>query len=271
MARVSAALQDWIIELGRALDSAEEEVVQHISPQGIAKINRDTIKGISCEKTLADITTAFGYMKKRRLEVAECLPQAAHDVIALMRRPPSTDEMAMLADIPAPYILAKIAEQLNLQKGDEFEDVVEELATAYRHQQLLNNARALSNLKGLPISLIKLAPTSSPTAANLTAANMAKFGTDRIYIGPSPIAVWFDELPKEQEQTYITSDSSSSSRSITPPLTPTPVVGVLKKPNSTRFCLTAPGGNGCDGVISPVLSRRSSVSFSSEASSDSEL
>jgi hypothetical protein len=273
MNRTASELQERLAELGRHLDSNEEEVVQHISPQGIAKINRDAIKGISLEQTMADITTAFGYMKQRRQEVEGSLPQTAQDVLSLMRRPPSTDEMAMLVDIPTPLVLAKIHQQMQLQKGDAFEDVVEELASNYRHHQLVNNAKILSNLRGLPISLIKLAPTMPPTSANLTAANMAKFKADRIYMGPSPIAVWFDELAdvaeQQDDQPRVVTESSLVSRSFSPPVGQPTLNGVLKKPNAARTPQNPSsflgGTNLSDDRSITTASRRSSVSFSSEA------
>jgi hypothetical protein len=190
------SIQSICDALGRELDSEEKELFQYMSPQGMAKMNSDVCKGVNLEHTLAEMRIVFQSMKRRRQQIESTLPETAQGIISRMKRPPSTDEMVLLGDVPPSTLLGKINDQL--QAGEEMDDIVEDLAVAHRQKQLLFDAQRLANAQGLAVSISRLAPTTRPLMGNVMASNTASFRSNKIRVGLSPIVLWFDEQVKEE-------------------------------------------------------------------------
>eukprot|EP00906_Rhabdomonas_costata_P021175 RCo030770 len=128
--------------LGRELDAQESELLQVLSPQGVAKVNADIAKGIDLEETLAQLSAAFQAAQLRKAEVESCVPGTVHSLVAQMGRPLTTEEMVLFVDVPSDVLANKIHSKWNV--GELFEDVVEELADAHRVHQMQRDAKRVA-------------------------------------------------------------------------------------------------------------------------------
>jgi hypothetical protein len=185
-------------------------MMRHISPQGVAKLNRDSSRGICLENTLKDITTAFSCMRQHRMEVEKGLLRTAHQLLSLMKRVPTTEEMVLLSEVPTLKVMMTISQKIDEQPGDSLEDILEELASDYSHSCMVNDAKLLSSEKHLPISIIRLAPTVPVTSGNPTATTMARCLKRRILVGPSAIVSWFTQVEEEYDPRGVQEDPATA-------------------------------------------------------------
>eukprot|EP00906_Rhabdomonas_costata_P013847 RCo019845 len=181
--------------LGRELSPEERECFAMISPQGVAKINRDMAKGNPLEGTLAELREVFDQAKQRRAEVQGGLPQAAQGLLSRLSRPATTEEMVLLSEKPICELMCVVNQRLN--SGEVLEDILADLADAHRHKRLTMDAQRLADAQGLSVSVSRLSPTCAPVKGDLLSPTAATIKATRIRVGLSPLATWFEEHPSE--------------------------------------------------------------------------
>jgi hypothetical protein len=98
----------------------------------------------------------------------------------------------LLGDVVPSTLLDTIGHRMQIT-GDEIDDVVEELAVEYRYQQLLFDAKRLSNAQGRAVSICNLVPTTPPIRGNLMASTTTFIHAQKIRMGLSPLVTWFNE------------------------------------------------------------------------------
>eukprot|EP00906_Rhabdomonas_costata_P013846 RCo019844 len=181
--------------LGRELSSEEREFFAMLSPQGVAKINRDIARGNPLEGTLAELREVFEQAKQRRAEVQGGLPQAAQGLLSRLSRPATTEEMVLLSEKPICELMCVVNQRLN--SGEDFDDILADLAEVHRQKRLTYDAQRLADAQGLAVSVSRLAPTSSPRKGDILSPTAATISASKIRVGLSPLATWFEEHPSE--------------------------------------------------------------------------
>eukprot|EP00906_Rhabdomonas_costata_P012557 RCo018086 len=205
--------------LGRELLTCEVNLLQALSPQGVAKINSDIAKGVSLELTLAELKVVFRAVKHRQALAKSLVPKVLLPVVERMGRSPTLDELVLLAGAPAPSLLSKIDSRT--KKGEALEHVLEELSMEYRLELMHSDAQRLTEERGRRACTSYLSPTGlHPThSIGLTMSIVGDGGEPRkrLRVGPSPHVSWFSE-PVQGVMTGCTparlsSPSSPSARS----------------------------------------------------------
>eukprot|EP00906_Rhabdomonas_costata_P011912 RCo016950 len=203
--------------LGRELHTFEENLLQALSPQGVAKVNADIAKGVPLEQTLSQLRVAFRASKHRQALAKSSVPKALLPVVQEMSRSPTLDELVLLAGVPASTLLRQL--EVRKKKGECLEEVLEELALEHRHTLMQEDIRRLATEKGRPAYLSPLGPTtlSASHSTELTVTMMERDQSQRLRVGPSPVVTWFSEPVKVQDNL----SGCPSVCSITSPTSPT--------------------------------------------------
>eukprot|EP00906_Rhabdomonas_costata_P013845 RCo019843 len=181
--------------LGRDLSPEEQELFAALSPQGVAKINRDLTRGLRLEGTLAELREVYRQAKLRRVEVESGFPSSSRELLDRMSRPATTEEMVLLSEKPSEELLCVVNERLS--SGEAFDDILADLAEAHRLVRLAVDAQRLADAQGLAVSVSRLAPTSVPSRGDMLSPTAATFSCSKIRVGLSPLATWFEEQPSE--------------------------------------------------------------------------
>eukprot|EP00906_Rhabdomonas_costata_P012589 RCo018132 len=188
------ALADAFSEiLERDLSANEREMLQLLSPQGMAKVNEDLSQGVDPEQTLSQLLVVFRATKHRQALARCLLPMALAPMLAKMSRPPTVDELAFLAGACSATLLERQI-TLRTKKGELVEDVLEELAEQHRQKHLDDEALLLSEEKGMPVTVSPLSPTKlNATDESLLTLSMTEIPgkNGKLRLGPGPLLTWF--------------------------------------------------------------------------------
>eukprot|EP00906_Rhabdomonas_costata_P038849 RCo054998 len=177
--------------LGRSLGPDEEELIQSLSAQGVAKLNADLVKEIDLEQTLAELMMVFQAVKRCRAQAESSVPGVMRSLVAEMKRPPTLSEMILLTDVSCDVLLERLNPQL--MAGVDLDDAIEELAEAHRFKLMQLDAKRLANAEGKTVRLCALPPSEllcsdvvGPTVSVLERA-------DKLRMGPGALMSWFCE------------------------------------------------------------------------------
>eukprot|EP00906_Rhabdomonas_costata_P034158 RCo048058 len=186
--------------LGRELSPQEAEVLSLASPQCMAKINRDIARGANIEETLAELRVVHCLALQRRKIVESAVSEAAQAVLARLSRPPLTEELVLLAEIPLWAVQHTIAERMAL--GECFDDILEDLAMSHQHRNLMREGQMLTGALVMPVGVCPLAPTCPAHSGDLLRPTVVFMRGTKTLIGVSPVASWFQEFrqPEHQEK-----------------------------------------------------------------------
>eukprot|EP00906_Rhabdomonas_costata_P004682 RCo006917 len=183
------------VGLGRPLTKEEVELVRHLTPQGIAKLNGDRSAGMSLEQSLAELRLVREAAQERRSALQAMLSGAAREIVAQMGRPPTADELVLLVNARPSAI--EFALQEGRAQKRPVEMVIEELAVEFKQELFLAEADALSRLhSGLEIHLRRLSPTAMPELFDRMSLSVAAVRNGFLGVGFNPVAVWF-RCPEE--------------------------------------------------------------------------
>eukprot|EP00906_Rhabdomonas_costata_P013932 RCo019961 len=188
------ALLDTISEtLGRELHASEKDLLMRLSPQGIAKVNADIAKGASLDLTLFQLKVVSRATKNREALAQSMVPKALLPVMNAMSRPPTTDELVLLAGVPSATLLRQL--EVRTKKGEVVEDILEELAEEHRLEVMRNDAQQLVEEKGRSACITYLSPTGvHPTLCAALSVSVTEGGSPgKIRVGPNPVLSWFCE------------------------------------------------------------------------------
>eukprot|EP00906_Rhabdomonas_costata_P018616 RCo027167 len=196
----------------RELTAQEKALLGALSPQGVAKLNADLIKGVDLEGTMAELAEIYEATLQRREHVKSTLPSGARFILERMSRSPSTDEMLLLKDLPPSSVMDKLSKHLQQSRGESLDDALEDLAVTHLNDQVMFDAQRLANSRGVPVSISRLAPTaicppcgaeaerkqqqSAGVAPGVAERTTISFKANSVALGLSPIVAWFESAPK---------------------------------------------------------------------------
>eukprot|EP00906_Rhabdomonas_costata_P038450 RCo054235 len=143
--------------IGRALSREEEELLQLLSPQGMAKVNSDVSQGANLKLTLVHLKIAFHESKRRMSQVKRLVPEGMLPVVSQMSRSPTSEEMVLLSDVSVSTLQRIINRRT--KTGEALEDVLQELAEGHRQWLLQCRAKQLLEMEGRPVFMTPLSPT----------------------------------------------------------------------------------------------------------------
>eukprot|EP00906_Rhabdomonas_costata_P018574 RCo027110 len=193
--------------LRRDLTVEEVELLQLLSPQGVAKVNADLAQGVNLELTLMQLRMVFHAAKKRHALVEAKVPPSMRSVAGQMRRSLTADELTLFAGVP-PAILQHMI-TCRTEEGESLEDIVQELAEEHRQKQLHCDAKRLGTEKGRVVLLTQLCPTQlnvfDPTGLMVSVTELEQ--SEKLRVGPGPVTTWFRQ---STEDTFEESGSLSS-------------------------------------------------------------
>eukprot|EP00906_Rhabdomonas_costata_P012682 RCo018254 len=129
--------------LGRNLSTEEVQLLQILSPQGVAKVNADLAQGINLEMTLAQLKLVHQAADKRKALAEGLLPQTMLSVVGQMTRSLTADEMILFAGVPSATLQHRIV--CRTKGGEALDDVVQELAEEHGQAVLRGEAQRLAS------------------------------------------------------------------------------------------------------------------------------
>eukprot|EP00906_Rhabdomonas_costata_P022042 RCo031908 len=175
------------------------ELLRVLSPQGMAKVNTDISKGVSPEETVAQLKAAHEAAAELKALMVSFLPVKAQScLLGQMRRPPTVDELELLAGAPLQEVENQVA--LRTKEGESLEEVIEDLAEAHRLSVLRAMGTKLAFQSGKAVVTTPLGPTQlqqSPRGLGPTVSVRELRKRRRLLLGPGAVASWFCELPSE--------------------------------------------------------------------------
>eukprot|EP00906_Rhabdomonas_costata_P018575 RCo027111 len=143
--------------LRRGLTAEEVELLQLLSPQGVAKVNADLAQGVNLELTLVQLRVVCQAAKKSHAVVEARVPPAMRAVVRQMRRSLTADELTLFAGVPPALLQYMIT--CRTEEGEALDDIVQELAEEHRQKQLHCDAKRVGTEKGRVVLLTQLCPT----------------------------------------------------------------------------------------------------------------
>eukprot|EP00906_Rhabdomonas_costata_P017048 RCo024531 len=212
--------------LGRELSPAEAELLACLSPQGLAKVNADSARGLSAEETLAQLMEGHEAAKKLKALLEQSLPEAMLPFLKQMGRRPTLEEMVLLTDVPFAAVMRQITFRSHPDEAPE--DVLEEIAVDHRVSQVHSTATRLVKERGCGVMLTPLSTTQLCCDAGRCVAVTESAG--RLLVGPGPVVTWFQEREEKFAELEDGSPRGSSSGLSSPR-------SALKKPrNAPASC-----------------------------------
>eukprot|EP00906_Rhabdomonas_costata_P037241 RCo052361 len=181
------------LELRRALSKEEKALLAMLSPEGIAKINVDLDRGIGAGKTLDELWVASAHLKQRRaLLETQMSPTAKKVAGQLLRRPLTTDELALLVE-GSPEVVLEALQARCSTAGESMDDVLEELASEHKYEALRRDALLCSDRLRQDVNIRALAPIESVPGKYVSGLNCLRLSRGSAVVCPSAAAAWFQE------------------------------------------------------------------------------
>eukprot|EP00906_Rhabdomonas_costata_P011969 RCo017048 len=234
----------FTVSIGRDLSVEEVELVQRLSPQGVAKVNSDVAQGANLEQTLAELKVVLQATQKRKALAEGLIPGALLPIVREMGRPLTAEEMVLFTGTSVAALHSQIIRQA--MEGEGLEDIVEELAHQHRQRLLQGSARRLADEEGKVVKITPLSPTQLKTADRYGLTVSVTELSERLRLGPGPVVTWFAEEP-------VNPDKHLSACTLAGPCTPSPRSILKKIP-----CLPTVDS---DASLSPAQCRASRISF----------
>eukprot|EP00906_Rhabdomonas_costata_P011972 RCo017054 len=188
----------FTVSIGRDLSVEEVELVQRLSPQGVAKVNSDVAQGANLEQTLAELKVVLQATQKRKALAEGLIPKAMLPIVRKMRRPLTAEEMVLFTGISPGALQFEIASRE--KEGEDLEDIVEELAHQHRQRLLQGSARRLADEEGKVVKITPLSPTQLKTADRYGLTVSVTELSERLRLGPGPVVTWFAEEPVNPDE-----------------------------------------------------------------------
>lgn len=212
--------------LGRQTSPSEDDLLSFVSAEGMAKLNSDISRGGNVSETLSEFRKMYDTTQLQRKRAWASLGKEAQQVVNQLRRAPTDVELTYLCEEFSESIKGLLATRL--EKGEQLEDVICDLATKYQLHQIHSDAEKLTKVLGVHVAVSRLAPTSRPLKES-SSQNSVFFRCGGFAVGPNPAVVWFDFSAVED---HVAQSCSLSTLPASPP--PTPSSSRLKKAEHQR-------------------------------------
>eukprot|EP00906_Rhabdomonas_costata_P036176 RCo050778 len=186
-----ALLEYFEAQLGRSLQTIEVVALEHLSPQGVAKVNTDLHRDVPVATTLSELVAVYQAFTRWRPVLLNALSDEALAFVASLGRSVSLTELLVLVKMPVSALMDWARQSDEFSADFALEDAARILVT----QAVAHEAAEHLSQHETKIQTSVLGPTGGSPQYSATAlcGGHGPLGTQ--WIAANPVVAWFEHNP----------------------------------------------------------------------------